>query len=136
MEVAMKAGTRIGIAFAVVLSIAAIAAIPAGAGAAPTAQVGKASTCTLSTHEQRHLGASYVQTPLKVEGISCDKAKSLVKDYHACRHSNGGADGTCNSVDGYSCNEKVLDQGPYQFTAKATCRKGDSKVKQTFIENT
>jgi hypothetical protein len=132
----MKASTRIGIAFAAVLSVVAIAAIPAGAGAASKAHIAKASTCTLSTHEQRHLGASYVQTPLKVKGISCDNAKDLVKDFHACRHSNGGADGTCSSVDGYSCKEKVLDQGPYQFTAKATCKKGDSKVKQTFIENT
>ena len=130
----MKAGTRIGIAFAAVVSVAAIAAIPAGA--ASKAGGAKARTCTLSTHEQRHLGASYVQTPLKVKGISCGKAKGVVKDYHACRHHNGGADGTCNSVDGFSCHEKILDQGPYQFTAKAACKKGDSKVKQTFIENT
>jgi hypothetical protein len=112
--------------------IAALAAIPS-AGAS-TASKGR--TCTLSTHEQRHLGASYVQTPLKVKNIKCGKAKGVVKDFHACRHDNGGANGTCPKVDGFTCKEKIIDKGPYQFTAKATCKKGDSKIKQIFIENT
>ena len=128
----MKVGTRFGLATVGILVIAALAAIPS-AGAS---MASKASTCTLSTHEQRHLGASYVQTPLKVKNISCDKAKGVVKDFHTCRHNNGGANGTCPKVDGFTCNEKIIDKGPYQFTAKATCKKGDSKIKQIFIENT
>jgi hypothetical protein len=116
-----------------VLSVGAIAAIPAGA--APKAAIAKSSSCSLSANEQRHLGASYVYT-LKVENLSCDKAKNLVKAYHECRHANGGADGTCNSFSGYSCNEKVLDEAPTQFSAKATCKKGSKKFKQTFGENT
>jgi hypothetical protein len=128
----MRAGTRLGLVAVGLLVIAAVAAIPSAGASTAT----KGRTCTLSTHEQRHLGASYVQTPLKVRNISCGKAKDVVKDFHTCRHNNGGANGTCPKVDGFTCNQKIIDKGPYQFTAKATCRKGDSKVKQIFIENT
>ena len=131
----MRAGTRIAIALTVAAAFAAIALAPAGAGAAPKAEVAKLSSCSLSANDQRHLGASYVYT-LKVANLSCDKAKNLVKAYHECRHANGGADGTCSGVSGYSCNEKVLDEAPTQFSAKATCRKGSKKFKQTFGENT
>src|SRR6187397_1668179 len=123
----MKVGTRFGIALALVLSVGAIAAIPAGANSTGS----KSSSCSLSANDQRHLGASYVYT-LKVENLSCDKAKNLVKAYHECRHANGGADGTCNSFSGYSCNEKILEEAPTQFSAKATCKKGSKKFKQTF----
>ena len=128
----MKAGLKLGAALTCAVAICAIAAIPAGAQAGGgTAK----SDCSLSASEQRHLGASYVYT-LKVKNLSCDKGKRLVKKYHACRHDNGGANGKCNSVKGYSCNEKVLDSSPQQFNAKATCTKGSKKFKQTFAENT
>ena len=127
----MKVGTRFGIALALVLSVGAIAAIPAGANSTGS----KSSSCSLSANDQRHLGASYVYT-LKVENLSCDKAKNLVKAYHECRHANGGTGGTCSHVSGYSCNEKILDEAPTQFSAKATCKKGSKKFKQTFGENT
>ena len=129
----MKAGFKLGAALTCAVAICAIAAIPAGAKQAGggTAK----SDCSLSASEQRHLGASYVYT-LKVTNLSCDKGKRLVKKYHACRHDNGGANGKCNSVKGYSCNEKVLDSSPQQFNAKATCKKGSKKFKQTFAENT
>lgn len=116
------------------LAVWAIAAIPAGASPAK-APSAKASACSLSASEQRHLGASYVYT-LKVTNLSCDKAKNLVKAYHECRHANGGADGTCSGVSGYSCSEKILDEAPTQFSAKAKCSKGSKKFKQTFGENT
>jgi hypothetical protein len=131
----MKAGTRFGIAVAAVLSTAALAALPTGAGAASKPVVSKSASCDLSASEQRHLGASYVYT-LKVKNLSCGKGKKLVKAFHECRHDNGGADGTCNGFSGYSCNEKILDEAPTQFSAKATCKKGSKKFKQTFGENT
>jgi hypothetical protein len=129
----MKAGTKLAAALTCAIAICAIAAIPAGAKG--TSGGAAKSSCSLSASEQRHLGASYVYT-LNVKSLSCDKAKRLVKKYHACRHDNGGADGKCNSVKGYSCNEKVLDSSPQQFSAKATCKKGSKKFKQTFAENT
>jgi len=104
----MKAGIRIAVALACALALTAIAATGAGASSAkaPAAKAAK-SACSLSASEQRHLGASYVYT-LKVKNLSCDKGKKLVMKYHECRHANGGADGHCNSVKGYSCKEKIL----------------------------
>lgn len=131
----MKAGTRVGAALTCALAISAIAAIPAGANSAKGAAASGKSACALSAGEQRHLGASYVYT-LKVTNLSCEKGKRLVLKYHACRHDNGGADGTCGSVKGYSCNETVLDEAPTQFSAKAKCEKGSKTFKQTFGENT
>ncbi len=134
MEVDVKAGRgfAVAVAMAMALSIGAIAVSPAGA--ASKASASKAG-CSLSSSEQRNLGASYVYT-LKVRNLSCDKAKRLVKKFHKCRHNNGGADGSCNGVAGYSCKTKILDEAPTQFSAKATCRKGSKKFKQTFGENT
>lgn len=134
----MEAGTRTRAAGALAAAIAvcAIAAIPAAASSPPAkAPSAEASSCSLTASEQRHLGASYVYT-LKVTNLSCDKGKSLVEAYHECRHANGGADGTCGGFSGYSCTEKILDEAPTQFSAKATCKKGAKKFKQTFGENT
>ena len=131
----MKAGIRIGAALGCALAVFAITAIPAGAKPARAGGASAKSACTLSASEQRHLGASYVYT-LKVTNLSCGKGKKLVLKYHECRHANGGADGTCNSVKGYSCKEKILDQAPTQFSAKAKCEKGSKVFKQTFGENT
>lgn len=128
----MKAGLRISAALGCALATLAIAAIPATAGSAGARA---RSDCALSTSEQRNLGASYVYT-LKVTNLSCEKGKRLVVKFHQCRHDNGGADGNCGSVKGYSCNTNVLDSSPQQFSAKAKCVKGSKKFKQTFAENT
>jgi hypothetical protein len=135
MEVLMKVGTRIGLALAAVLVLTAIAAVPASAGTASKPAVSKASACSLSTSEiNGGLGASYVYE-LKVSNLDCGKAKKLVQKFHACRHDNGGADGHCSSVKGYSCNEKKIDSSPQLLQAKATCKKGSKKFKQTFGES-
>lgn len=130
----MKAGIKLGAALTCALAIGALAALPAAAEPS-AAGPAKSGGCSLNPDQQRHLGASYVYT-LRVRNLGCDKAKRLVKKYHACRHDNGGADGTCKSVKGYSCNEKILDESPQQFSAKAKCVKGSKKFKQTFAENT
>src|SRR5215217_954952 len=132
MEVPMKAGTRIAGALACVLSVTAIAALPAGA---EEAQGGAAkSACALSQAEQNgSLGADYVYS-LKVRNLDCGKAKKLVKKFHECRHANGGANGHCSGVKGYSCKEKKLDSSPQLLQAKAKCEKGSKQFKQTFGE--
>ena len=43
-------------------------------GAAPAAAQKGATSCKLTTHDQRHLGASYV-TSLAVKGTSCRQGK-------------------------------------------------------------
>jgi hypothetical protein len=125
---------RAGLASALAMgAIAMVALIPAGASG--DAGASDKTACSLSTSDQRNLGASYVYT-LKVTNVSCDKGKKLVLKFHECRHANGGADGTCNSVKGYSCKTKILDESPAQLSAKAKCEKGSKKFKQTFAENT
>ena len=133
----MKAGIRTGATLAAALAlfaIAVLAAIPAGAssGGGPVSK----SACNLSDDEiNGGLGASYVYT-LNVRNLGCDKGKKLVKKFHRCRHHNGGANGKCNGIKGYSCNEKVTAKSEHQFSAKAKCTKGSKKFKQTFAENT
>ena len=128
----MKAGISIVGALACVLTVTAIAAIPAGASPAKAATA--KSACTLSSAEQNgSLGADYVYS-LKVQNLDCGKAKRLVKKFHECRHDNGGANGHCSSVKGYSCTEKKLDSSPQLLQAKAKCEKGSKQFKQTFGE--
>jgi hypothetical protein len=132
MEVAMKAGTRVVGALSCALAMLAIAAIPAGAS---PAKAGTAkSACALSAAEQNgSLGADYVYS-LRVQNLDCGKAKRLVKKFHECRHANGGANGHCSAVKGYSCTEKKLDSSPQLLQAKAKCTKGSKTFKQTFGE--
>ena len=128
----MKAGTSIVGTLACVLTVTAIAAIPAGASPAKAATA--KSACALSNAEQNgSLGADYVYS-LKVQNLDCGKAKRLVKKFHECRHDNGGANGHCSSVKGYSCTEKKLDSSPQLLQAKANCEKGSQQFKQTFGE--
>ena len=128
----MKAGTRIAAGLACALAVTAIVAIPAGADPAKTGAA--KSACALSSTEQNgSLGADYVYS-LKVRNLDCTKAKRLVKKFHECRHDNGGANGHCSSVKGYSCSEKKLDSSPQLLQAKAKCEKGSKQFKQTFGE--
>ena len=125
----MKAGLMLCVAALGVLAVA----IPAGA-AAPAKGPAK-SACSLSQDEQNGaLGASYVYS-LKARNLSCDRAKKLVKKFHECRHANGGRDGHCGSVEGYSCEQKKLDSSPNLLQAKAKCEKGSKLFKQTFGES-
>ncbi len=128
----MKAGTRILSVLACALIATAIAAIPAGAS---PAKAGSAkSACSLSSAEQNgSLGADYVYS-LSARNLDCGRAKRLVKKFHECRHANGGANGHCSGVKGYSCSEKKLDSSPQLLQAEAKCTKGSKKFKQTFGE--
>lgn len=127
----MKAGTRISIApILAALALAAFAAGPSGAGAA---EAQKRGACDISG-QQTELGASYV-TSVKARKVGCSKALKVVKAYHKCRKDNGGRDGRCGRVKGYSCSEK-RESSPSQYNAKAKCKKGGKKVVQTYTQNT
>jgi hypothetical protein len=132
MEAVMKAGSKVGVALACALAGLAIAVVPAGATAAGGSA--KLAGCQLSASETNGgLVASYVYE-LKVRNLDCGKAKKLVAKFHKCRHDNGGRNGHCSSVKGYSCKEKKLDSSPQLLQAKATCKKGSKKFKQVFGE--
>lgn len=128
----MKATIRVGAALSCALAIVALMALPAGASQAAPAH---AKSCALSDDEiNGGLVASYVYS-LDVRNIDCGKAKKLVAKFHKCRHSNGGRNGHCSSFKGYSCKEHKLDSSPQLLQAKATCKKGSKKFKQTFGES-
>ena len=120
------------VAASALVLIALVAA--GGAGASPEVHAAKA--CHLSTHDQRHLGASYV-TSLKVVGTTCSKGKTVVEDFHACRKDNGGKNGKCTSkVDGYSCEEHRYDAVPdVQYNSRVKCERGDKVVRHTYTQN-
>ena len=109
----------------VALAVVLLAAFPAAASA---------RSCSLSTSEQRRLGATYVTT-LSVSGLSCSSGKRQVRAYHRCRNRNGGKDGRCARVDGYRCSERRSGIKT-QFSGRVTCRRGSRVVKHTYTQFT
>jgi hypothetical protein len=115
------------------LVTAALASTGAGASSIATAS---AHGCDLTTHEQRHLGASYV-TSLKVSNTTCSKGKKVVKAFHECRLASGGANGKCHHrVLHYRCGEHRYDAVPHvQYNSKVKCTRGDRVVRHTYTQN-
>jgi hypothetical protein len=124
----------IGISIATALLAGLIAA--GSSAAAPTATA-SATNCQLSTHDQRHLGASYV-TSLKVEGTTCAKGKGVTLAFNNCRTAGGKPQGVCSrKVGNYTCTEKRYDAVPgVQYSSKVTCTWGSKKVLTTYTQNT
>lgn len=123
--------TLIGTMLAAALLTAALAP-----GATPAAAKG-ATSCSLTTHDQRHLGASYV-TSLAVKGVSCAKGKEVTLAFNRCRTAKGKPQGKCkHKVMGWSCSEKRYDAVPgVQYSSKVTCSKGFKRVFSTYTQNT
>ena len=119
------------------LATALLAGLVAGGSSAatPTATA-SATSCTLSTKDQRHLGASYV-TSLKVDGTTCAKGKGITLAFNNCRTAGGKPQGTCDrKVGHYSCTEKRYDAVPgVQYSSKVTCTWGAKKVFSTYTQN-
>lgn len=111
----------------------ALAIAAAGLPAAPAAQA--ASSCTYSASAGRQMGASYV-TSIAVTRVNCTNAIAVVKAFHACRKSHGGAkNGRCpssTSIRGFRCSEKRGKTYQKQFSSKVTCRQGAANVVHTY----
>jgi hypothetical protein len=103
-------------------ALLALAGAGAAAGSSPIAHA--AGKCHLSSHEQRHLGASYV-TSLSVSGTSCRTGKSVTRSYHA----HGG------HVSGWGCSRHILDSSRFQYDARVTCKRGGKRVVHTYTQN-
>lgn len=108
-----------------VLLLLVLAAFPGSASAA---------SCSLSTSEQRRLGATYV-TSLSVSGLSCSAGKRQVRAFHRCRNRNGGEDGRCPRVDGFRCSER-RSSIKTQFNSRVTCRRGSRVVRHRYTQFT
>lgn len=122
----MRAGVRIGL-------VTVIGALALVAGASPAAAAGadaaKRASCFSETRTD--LGADYVYS-LKVRNLGCAKGEKLVIKWQQCRKSNGGDDGSCNGVKGYSCDRKITEESSTQINAKVTCSKGSKLFKHTY----
>ena len=133
----MTSGKRFSAAL-VAAALLATAAIAGASGSAGASAVATASStkCNLTTHEQRHLGASYV-TSLTVSHVSCRKGKKVIRAFHECRTENGKPQGKCDhKVLGYSCTEHRYDAVPHvQYNSRVTCTDGDKVVKSTYTQN-
>jgi hypothetical protein len=104
-------------------------ALAAGAPAAST------TTCDIRK-DGRKLGTTYV-TSLKVQQVSCVKAKRVVKAFNACRKASGGLKGRCEKrVLGYRCTEKRGNSIPTQYSSKATCKSATRTVRFAYTQYT
>ena len=132
----MTSAKLISIALAAALAVLALAAVAAGSAGAGSVATASSTSCDLTVHEQRHLGASYV-TSLKVSHVSCKKGKKVIKAFHGCRTAGGQAQGQCDSnVLGYSCTEHRFDAVPQvQYNSRVTCTRGNKVVKSTYTQN-
>jgi|NGEPerStandDraft_6_1074524.scaffolds.fasta_scaffold503067_1 hypothetical protein len=127
--------TLIGISLASAL-IAGTLASSAWAAAGPGANA-SASSCQLSTKEQRNLGASYV-TSLKVDNTTCAKGKGVTLAFNNCRTASGKPQGVCNrKVGNYTCTEHRYDAVPgVQYSSRVACSWGNKRVWSTYTQNT
>lgn len=125
----------IGISLATAL-LAGLVATSAMAAGGPQATA-SATNCTLTSKEQRGLGASYV-TSLKVQGTTCAKGKGVTLAFNKCRTAGGKPQGKCTrKVGSYTCTEKRYDAVPgVQYSSKVTCTWGNKKVLSTYTQNT
>jgi FlaG/FlaF family flagellin (archaellin) len=119
-----------------VLVAAALAGCGGGSSSDKSTSTAAASLTSCNINgKQQNLGASYV-TSIQVAKVSCDQAEKLVVAYHHCRMQNGGPDGTCSAVQGFTCTEGPRQTVPgVQFNGSADCRKGDAEVKSTYTQN-
>ena len=122
----------------IVLSLAVVLPLGAVASAQPApATAWASSSCHLSGHDQRHLGASYV-TSLSVKNTSCAVGKQVTLGFNKCRTSGGKPQGKCtHKVNKFRCSEKRYDAVPgVQYSSKVTCVRGSKKVFSTYTQNT
>ncbi len=120
------------------LGIAIASALVAGLLAAGGASArGGTTSCHLTPHQQRTLGASYV-TSLKVRHTSCAKGRAVTLAFNRCRTAGGKPQGKCrHRVGHYACTEHRYDAVPHvQYSSRVTCAWGRKRVLSTYTQNT
>lgn len=121
----------------VVVAIAVGAGLSALAGATDVGAAPAAAAVSCDLHKDgRKLGTTYV-TSLKVQHVSCAKAKRVVKAFNACRRANGGVKGRCvKRVLDYRCSETRGASIPTQYSARASCKTGSRVVSFRYTQYT
>src|SRR3954452_6541419 len=116
------------------LALCLMSLVAAASAGASSPQVHAARKCSLSAHEQRHSGASYV-TSLNVKKTTCKKGKAVVRAYHKCRRAHGWKGKCGHKVKGYSCKRHIRDSSAFQYDATVTCRRGGKRVTHSYTQN-
>ncbi len=135
MEVAMKAGTRIGAALACALATGSRSRRSRRGRASvrrPTANA-RGRCCALSTAEQR-TSAPPTSTRSRSAQPELRQGQEAGHEVPPVPPRQRRRRRALLGVKGYSCNEKKLDSSPQLLQAKAKCEKGSKKFKQTFGE--
>lgn len=120
-----------------VLVLPMIMAVAALGLISSTAQAGSDATVSAACSSKGNFPpASYV-TSIAAKGVSCVKARQVVKAYHACRKASGGVSAKCSRrVLGFSCREGRRQSVPgVQYSVGVSCIKGSSKVNSTYTQN-
>ena len=125
----MRPTRRLAPVVAAIATAAALAAVPASAGAA--------TTCKLSLKTARSMGPTYV-TVMRVTGTSCANGIKVTKAFHKCRLAKGIRGRCTTKVLGYSCTDRrpSSESIPTQFTGHVICRKGGARITHTYQQNT
>jgi hypothetical protein len=124
----LRAGARIQLGLTAAVALVWLAA-PGGASGDDTAS--KRERCFQGSSD--NFSASYVYK-ISARNLGCDRAKKLVKEYHQCRHQNGGWNGKCARFSGFSCSQTKLDSSPQLLQAKGKCVKGSHQFVNVFGE--
>jgi hypothetical protein len=121
----------------VVAVAALLLAVPASAPAtsSPGPKAGAARGCHLTSHEQDHLGPTYLLS-LRVSGTPCKNGKKVVRAYHACRHKNGRGGRCHRRIFGYTCSERRLNVINTQYDARVRCKKSGREIFHKYTQNT
>jgi len=113
--------SRLLLGAALVAAVATACLLPATASA---------KSCDVGN--TRGYGTTYV-IEIAAKGVSCSKAKQLIRAYHDCRP---GKKGKCARVDGYACSERRFNQSQQSYDSEATCKKGAKRVTHTYTQFT
>ncbi len=112
--------TRLTLALVTVL--AAALAVTASPAAAKSCDVG----------DTRGYGTTYV-TQISAKGVSCGKAKKLIKAFHKCRP---GKRASARASSGYSCSESRFNKSAQSYDSRVTCKRGGKRVKHVYTQFT
>ena len=106
--------------------LAAVLAVPSATSADPSA--GAARSCNFG--DVGSYGTTYVLS-IRASGVSCRRARRLVREFHACRP---GKSGRCPRVSGYRCSEYRFNKSSQSYDSRVSCSKGGKTVKHTYTQ--
>lgn len=118
--------------FAVLLAVGALLLLSAAPAAAPakTSAPSANASGSCSVGDGRGFGTTYVRW-IRKTGVSCRKAKAVVRAFHDCRK---GPRGRCGRrVKRFRCSEN-RNFGTGSFDSTVTCKRGAKRVRHGYTQ--